>query len=80
MWPVHCSHYCRHLTGDLASSIIIGMCCHGDHRFIVKFSLRTLSTAGAVLCVAMMFISSWYFALIALVIAMVIYQYIAYRG
>ena len=28
----------------------------------------------------MMFISSWYFALVALVIAVVIYQYIAYRG
>lgn len=45
-----------------------------------KYYHWTLSTAGAVLCVAMMFISSWYFALIALVIAMVIYQYIAYRG
>ena len=40
----------------------------------------TLSTAGAVLCLSIMFISSWYFALVALVIAVVIHQYIAYRG
>ncbi|XP_065915947.1 solute carrier family 12 member 4-like isoform X4 [Dysidea avara] len=45
-----------------------------------KYYHWTLSTAGAVLCLAMMFISSWYFALVALVIAVVIYQYIAYRG
>ena len=40
----------------------------------------TLSVAGAILCLAIMFITSWYYALIALFIAVVIHQYIAYRG
>ena len=40
----------------------------------------TLSVAGAILCLAIMFISSWYYALIALFIAVVIHQYIAFRG
>lgn len=40
----------------------------------------TLSIAGAVLCITIMFISSWYFALAALLIAVVIHQYIGYRG
>jgi len=39
-----------------------------------------LSMVGAGLCLTIMFISSWYYALAALVIAIVIHQYIAYRG
>ena len=39
-----------------------------------------LSSIGVLLCVVIMFISSWYYALIALLIAVVIHQYIAYRG
>ena len=40
----------------------------------------TLSSVGVILCVIIMFISSWYYALIALFIAVVIHQYIGYRG
>lgn len=40
----------------------------------------TLSSVAVVLCLAIMFISSWYYALVALLIAVVIHQYIAYRG
>jgi len=89
MWPVLFSHYYKLLTGDLVSNTTTGECCVVVNcPYILSVMLynmlyssyRTLSTAGAMLCLAMMFISSWYFALVALVIAVVIYQYIAYRG
>jgi len=41
---------------------------------------RTLSFTGLALCIAVMFMSSWYFALVALGMAGVIYKYIEYRG
>lgn len=40
----------------------------------------TTSLLGAIFCVVVMFIVSWYYALAALVIAVVIYKYIEYRG
>ncbi|XP_070576078.1 solute carrier family 12 member 4-like isoform X2 [Ptychodera flava] len=40
----------------------------------------TLSLIGASLCIALMFISSWYYALVAAAIALCIYKYIEYRG
>ncbi|XP_025405084.1 solute carrier family 12 member 4 isoform X3 [Sipha flava] len=45
-----------------------------------KYYHWTLSFTGLVLCIAVMFMSSWYFALIALGMAGVIYKYIEYRG
>ncbi|KAF0766635.1 solute carrier family 12 member 6 isoform X3 [Aphis craccivora] len=45
-----------------------------------KFYHWTLSFTGLVLCIAVMFMSSWYFALLALGMAGVIYKYIEYRG
>ncbi|KAI8519945.1 hypothetical protein Bbelb_032020 [Branchiostoma belcheri] len=45
-----------------------------------KFYHWTLSILGAGLCVALMFISSWYYALAAMVLAGGIYKYIEYRG
>ncbi|XP_077982777.1 solute carrier family 12 member 4-like isoform X2 [Glandiceps talaboti] len=39
-----------------------------------------LSFIGAGLCIALMFISSWYYALVAAAIALCIYKYIEYRG
>lgn len=41
---------------------------------------RSLSLAGVGLCIAIMFMTSWYFALIAMVMAGLIYKYIEYRG
>ncbi|XP_067330800.1 solute carrier family 12 member 7-like isoform X2 [Channa argus] len=45
-----------------------------------KFYHWTLSFIGMSLCVSLMFISSWYYALVAMVIAGCIYKYIEYRG
>lgn len=41
---------------------------------------RSLSLFGAALCIAIMFISHWGFALLAFVIGVVVYKYIEYRG
>jgi len=40
----------------------------------------SLSLIGVILCLAVMFMSSWYYALLAMGIAGVIYKYIEYRG
>ncbi|XP_017292980.1 solute carrier family 12 member 6 isoform X1 [Kryptolebias marmoratus] len=40
----------------------------------------TLSFLGMTICLALMFISSWYYAIIAMVIAGMIYKYIEYNG
>ncbi|KAJ6651796.1 hypothetical protein lerEdw1_016473 [Lerista edwardsae] len=39
-----------------------------------------LSFMGMTICVALMFISSWYYAIVAMVIAGMIYKYIEYQG
>lgn len=41
---------------------------------------RALSFLGMSLCLALMFICSWYYALFAMLIAGCIYKYIEYRG
>ena len=48
-------------------------------KIIILF-FRSLSVLGVVMCVAVMFMSSWYFALIAMAIAGIVYKYIEYRG
>ncbi|XP_045025861.1 solute carrier family 12 member 4 isoform X2 [Daphnia magna] len=45
-----------------------------------KYYHWSLSFIGASLCVAVMFMSSWIYALIAIVLASIIYKYIEYRG
>ncbi|KAM6989504.1 solute carrier family 12 member 7-like isoform 2-T2 [Tautogolabrus adspersus] len=45
-----------------------------------KFYHWTLSFLGMSLCLSLMFISSWYYALVAILIAGCIYKYIEYRG
>ncbi|RWS26983.1 solute carrier family 12 member 4-like protein [Leptotrombidium deliense] len=49
---------------------------------LLKFHvlLRTLSLTGVFLCLFVMFISSWYYAIAAMFIAGCIYKYIEYRG
>lgn len=41
---------------------------------------RCLSLIGLTLCISIMFMTSWYFALIAMGMAVLIYKYIEYRG
>ncbi|XP_071744574.1 solute carrier family 12 member 4 isoform X6 [Lepeophtheirus salmonis] len=45
-----------------------------------KYYHWSLSLLGVVLCIAVMFMSSWYYALLAMGIAGIIYKYIEYRG
>nr|XP_020469031.1 solute carrier family 12 member 7-like isoform X2 [Monopterus albus] len=45
-----------------------------------KFYHWSLSFLGMSLCLSLMFISSWYYALVAMMIAGCIYKYIEYRG
>uniref|UniRef100_A0A1A8R8P0 Solute carrier family 12, member 7a n=3 Tax=Nothobranchius TaxID=28779 RepID=A0A1A8R8P0_9TELE len=45
-----------------------------------KFYHWTLSFLGMSLCLSLMFICSWYYALVAMLIASCIYKYIEYRG
>uniref|UniRef100_A0A0N4Z7Y3 Solute carrier family 12 member 6 n=1 Tax=Parastrongyloides trichosuri TaxID=131310 RepID=A0A0N4Z7Y3_PARTI len=45
-----------------------------------KYFHWALSSIGAALCIAVMFISAWYFALFAIVIGAAIYKYIEYAG
>jgi len=41
---------------------------------------RLLSLFGVCLCLMLMFISSWYYAIIALIVAASIYKYIEFKG
>lgn len=41
---------------------------------------RALSFVGMSICLALMFVSSWYYAIVAMVIAGMIYKYIEYQG
>nr|XP_009861591.1 potassium-chloride cotransporter isoform X1 [Ciona intestinalis] len=45
-----------------------------------KFYHWTLSFVGMIMCITLMFISSWYYALVALALAAGIYKYIEYCG
>lgn len=47
---------------------------------VCVLSCRALSFLGMSLCLALMFISSWYYAIVAMAIATCIYKYIEYRG
>lgn len=44
------------------------------------FPNRALSFLGMSMCLALMFISSWYYAIVAMCIAGMIYKYIEYQG
>lgn len=46
----------------------------------IVFVFRTLSFIGVCLCIALMFISRWYYALAALAVAAFIYKYIEFMG
>jgi len=44
------------------------------------FACRLLSVFGVCQCLALMFLMSWYYAIVAIVIAAAIYKYIEYKG
>lgn len=92
--PVPSRLSCEPPTGDLASSSITGeprlLLNSAPTRVLHIFiqvalnaacvSPRTLSFLGMSLCLSLMFVSSWYYALVAVVIAGCIYKYIEYKG
>uniref|UniRef100_A0A224YRZ2 Kazachoc n=1 Tax=Rhipicephalus zambeziensis TaxID=60191 RepID=A0A224YRZ2_9ACAR len=45
-----------------------------------KYYHWSLSLTGVILCLVVMFLSSWYYALAAMAIAGIVYKYIEYRG
>uniref|UniRef100_A0A8B9QDV9 Solute carrier family 12 member 4 n=1 Tax=Apteryx owenii TaxID=8824 RepID=A0A8B9QDV9_APTOW len=47
---------------------------------IILLEPKALSFLGMSICLALMFISSWYYALVAMLIAGMIYKYIEYQG
>lgn len=47
---------------------------------IFYYLARCASFLGMWLCFALMFISSWYYALVAITLAAAIYKYIEYQG
>lgn len=47
---------------------------------LLSLSFRALSFLGMSMCLALMFISSWYYAIVAMGIAGMIYKYIEYQG
>lgn len=57
-----------------------GFACVCTLTFAFLFSDRTLSFLGMSLCLSLMFICSWYYAIVAMVIASCIYKYIEFRG
>ena len=50
------------------------------HRVTSPLVRRALSFLGMIMCVALMFVSSWYYAIVAMGIAGLIYKYIEYQG
>lgn len=90
-WPAPCRRCWGLRIGDLASSSTTGQLTGGrallddffsrslSHSFI-SLCHRTLSFLGMSLCLTLMFICSWYYAIVAMVIAGSIYKYIEFAG
>lgn len=55
------------------------MCMHIGFRPSFKYYNMWLSLCGAVLCVAVMFVTSWYNALITMAFIAVLYVYVHHR-
>src|ERR1700722_8637996 len=72
--------FSKHPVGDHVFVSIIGMICPFNFYNIHCFFYRILSLIGVLLCIAIMFIASWYFALVAMLIAIVMYKFIEYKG
>lgn len=88
-WPALCRHCWELQTGDLASSSTTGQFSSFWEKkqqsfcLLNTFSLhpyRTLSFLGMSLCLTLMFLCSWYYAIVAMVIAGSIYKYIEFAG
>jgi len=81
---VHYKQFYEHQVGDHVFVTIIGKTQSKDINLLeaplfLHFP-RSLSVFGVLLCISIMFIASWYFALVAMLIAIVIYKFIEYKG
>lgn len=47
---------------------------------MLKITCRSTAIVGAILCIIVMFISHWKFALLAIAIGAIMYKYIEYKG
>lgn len=65
---------------SISLAVYRGFTCVCALTFAFLFSDRTLSFLGMSLCLSLMFICSWYYAIVAMVIASCIYKYIEFRG
>ena len=72
---VHCTHVCVCVCRLL--SLVDWLLCIVPMFVCV---CRTLSLTGLALCIVLMFVSSWYYALAAIAVAVCIYKYIEYKG
>uniref|UniRef100_A0A915MZQ2 Amino acid permease/ SLC12A domain-containing protein n=1 Tax=Meloidogyne javanica TaxID=6303 RepID=A0A915MZQ2_MELJA len=67
--------------GEPIKAIFLTLCiCWLGWRPSFRYFHWSLSTLGAFLCIAVMFISAWYFALVAIFIGAAVYKYIEYAG
>lgn len=57
-------------------AIFVRLCSNVSLFLFVRFA----SFLGLCLCVVLMFVSSWYYALIAMIIAAGVYKYIEFQG
>lgn len=69
-------HWYTHAPADTETCAVT----HSEWSVILVSVCRTLSFLGMMICLALMFISSWYYAIVAMVIAGMIYKYIEYHG
>lgn len=75
-----CSWWNSNVLCRYANNItMFGMWKHITLGFM-RFTHRALSFLGMSMCLALMFISSWYYAIVAMGIAGMIYKYIEYQG
>ncbi|XP_036126087.1 solute carrier family 12 member 6 isoform X6 [Molossus molossus] len=70
----------RDKFGDAVKGNLVTLLRTPNWRPRFRYYHWTLSFMGMSICLALMFISSWYYAIVAIVIAGMIYKYIEYQG
>ena len=82
--PVHYKRFWEPRAGDHVFDTTIGKQEKIEALSITPLVIasvrRVLSLMGVLLCISIMFIASWYFALVAMLVAIVIYKFIEYKG
>ena len=54
--------------------------CKKSKQVVDLYACRLLSLFGVCQCLVLMFLMSWYYAIVAIIIAAAIYKYIEYKG